>query len=125
MIETDKIEVDMIETDMVEIDMIVNDTIEIDTNATDSTSTTIDMNKYIAKQRDALRGTAANKLVTVHNAFTALQKDLDDDSDDDNDTSDHDTSGQMPNWNTRSWRNRASMPKPGSSSCSNSRSSSF
>ena len=85
---------------MFEIDMVGTDAIVTDTNATDTTSTTIDMTKYIAKQRDALRGTAANKLVTVHNTSMALQTDRDDDSDEDNDTDDHNNSEQMHSWTT-------------------------
>ena len=68
-----------------------NDAIEIDetatnTNAIDTTSIdTIDMTKYVVRQRGALRGTAAGNPVAVQDMFTVLQTDHDDWSDEDED----------------------------------------
>ena len=84
----------MLEIDAIEIDENTTDTTMIDTTSTD----TIDMTEYVVRQRDALRGTAADNRVTVQNMFTVLQTDRDDCSDEDEDTGDVNKGEHMHNW---------------------------
>ena len=52
-------------------------------------TTTIDMAKYVVKQRDALRGIASKTPIKLNNAFAVLQTTDEDSDDDDDDTTGH------------------------------------